>query len=494
MKMIDNFTSQVSKEKGFIFSLLLSALFTYPIINSGVYYIDDLARSQTGYLGWGTLGRPLADYIFYFFSLNSRSSIDISPLPQIISIILMALTINFASDKIFKYRSVTTVIGSSLIFLNPLFLHNLVYRYDSLSMVLSISTCVFASLLNIKNNKASFIIKVALVLSSLCLYQVSAVCFIMICLIQYSISMGQGNKVQIRKIITDLAIVASSYIAYLILVKAIAHNSRSETVFTQDNWAQMLTLNINKFINLYSGAFHNPIKYLIVISIIASIAIYVCRIVKHRNELKGYVQNVLSVTLTLTPLFLLAASISTIVILKESLILPRIATTFGIIILYAACILHLQSRMIALLYSASVVFGSITISFALAASMHDQYQKDLILVSQIKASIQNDKIMSESKTTTFGIASESLVAHNNAKIFPVVSMINSRVYDGTASIMLTRIGLEGVNFSFDRKKWMDIAISACSKNKPRINNGDFSIYNSEKQNYVFLGKLPDQCI
>lgn len=492
--MINNLTSPASKEKGFIISLLLSALFTYPIINSGVYYIDDLARSQTGFLGWKSLGRPLADYIFYFFSLKSRQSVDVSPLPQLISILLMALTINFASDKLFKFRSISTIVGSSLIFLNPLFLHNLVYRYDSLSMVLSISSCVFASLITLKNKKLEFIIKSALIFSSLCLYQVSAVCFIMICLIMYSSSLGQGVKVEVKRIITDLAIVVSSYSLYFILIKATTNNSRSETIFTQDNWTQLLIVNLNKFIKLYSGAFHKPIEALIVISIIASVAIYTFRIVNYRHEIKGYIQKTLAITLILTPVFLLAASISTIVILKESLILPRIATTFGVVILYAACMLHLQSKKISLFYSALVAFGSITISFALAASMHDQYQKDLLLVSQIKASIENDEILSESKTTTFGVARESLVAHNNAKIFPVVSMINSRVYDGTASIMLTRIGLNGVNFSFDRKKWMEIAISVCSVSKPRVENSDFSIYNSEKQNFVFLGTPPSQCL
>ncbi len=492
--MINNLTSHITKEKGFIISLLLSTLFAYPIINSGVYYIDDLARSQTGFLGWKSLGRPLADYIFYFFSFKSRQSVDVSPLPQLISILLMALTINFASDKLFKFRSISSVIGSSLIFLNPLFLHNLVYRYDSLSMVLSISSCIFASLTSFNNKKIDFIIKSVLIFSSLCLYQVSAVCFIMICLIIYSLSLGQGIKVEVKRIITDLVIVLSSYGLYFILIKATTNNSRSETIFTQDNWTQLLMVNLNKFINLYSGAFHRPIEALILIATIASVAIYTFCIINRRNEFKGYIQKTLAITLVLNPILLLVASISTIVILKESLILPRIATTFGIVILYSACMLQLQSKKISLFYSALVVFGSITISFALAASMKDQYQKDLLLVSQIKSSIEDDDILSKSKTTAFGVARESLVAHNNAKIFPVVSMINSRVYDGTASIMLTRLGLTGVNFSFDRKKWMEIAISVCSANKPRVENSDFSIYNSEKQNFVFLGKRPTQCL
>ncbi|MGQ7099588.1 hypothetical protein ACUOAQ_16710, partial [Escherichia sp. SP-MK] len=63
-----------------------------------------------------------------------------------------------------------------------------------------------------------------------------------------------------------------------------------------------------------------------------------------------------------------------------------------------------------------------------------------------------------------------------------------------ASIMLTRSGLEGVNFSFARKMWMEKAISVCKKQIPVVRNNEFSIYNKDYQNYVFLGAPPRECL
>lgn len=492
--MFERMNIELSKINGFYVALLFTTLFSYPIISSSVYYIDDLARSQVGFLGWGSLGRPLADYIFFIFTLKNKVSVDVSPLPQILSVFLMAYTISYISKKLFKENTVTSIASSSLIFINPLFLHNLVYRYDSLSMVMSVSLCVFACFYHNKNKLISFVTKSLLIFGSLCLYQVSAVCFAMITLIYYSVRLVRGDALRSKEVGFDILVILTSYLVYFITISRGITSSRSETIFSQSNWLDLLVVNLRKFYNMYSGSFNEPVVIIILIAIIFCSLFYLLNlrdIIKNQNSL---LIKLLCVFLVLSPLLLIIASTSTIVILKESLILPRIATPFGLILIYCSSIIYVKSKNASLSYSLTVLFFSIVISFSLSSAMNDQYSIDKSLISQIKQSIESDKTLRESKTTTFGTANESLVAKTNSRVFPVVGMINSKVYDATASIMLTRFGLNNVNFSFDRKEWMGKAISICSTTMPKIKNDSYAIYNKDKQSYVFLGKTPSICI
>lgn len=492
--MLYKLNLELGREKGFLISLILASIFAYPIISSSVYYVDDLARSQVGFLGWSSLGRPLADYIFFIFSLKHKVSVDVSPLPQILSVIIMAYTISMVSERLFSLRTTISILASSIIFINPLFLQNLVYRYDSLSMVMSVSFCVFACFYSFPNKAITFIIKSVLVFASLCLYQVSSVCYAMMKILSYSLRVSRGQHLSLKEIGYDVLVVLTSYLTYFILITRNLASSRSETIFTQSDWVHLLLVNIDKFYNMYSNSFNKPVSIIVCLTVILSALIYTSRLIGNREKINGIIKRILCITLCFSPFLLVIASISTIAILKESMVAPRIATTFGVILLYASCILSVKSKTATLLYSSIVVFFSIVISFALSSSMKDQYAIDTSLVVEIKQSIESNDVLLESKTTAFGIAKESLVAKSNARVFPVVNMINNRVYDGTASIMLTRFGLENVNFSFDRKKWMNIATSVCSTTAPTVKNNSYSIYNKGGQNYVFLGKPPRICI
>ncbi|HGN1344164.1 TPA: glucosyltransferase domain-containing protein [Pseudomonas aeruginosa] len=487
------FLKEITSAHAIIMALIISLLYVYPTINAGVYYIDDLARSQTGYLGWSVLGRPLSDYIFYIFTFGGNSSVDISPLPQLLSIVFMAISIKYLSINLFKEITIASILCSSLVFITPLFLHNIIYKYDSLSMVLSLSSCIYSAFYKNKNSTIEFSVKTLLLVASLCLYQVSATAFIMLISISYAFNYSQKKTILISRLFKDLLVIFASYCIYLIILKTTATTSRSETIFGYSNWFNLLEVNITKFINMYLNAYSSTVIAIILFSMCIAILIYSYSVYKYWKSYANTISRLISLLLITLPLLLLLASMITIIVLKESLILPRIATTFGIITLYIACIIYSRFKLFAGFFSFILIFYTITTSFALSASTADQFTRDTFLINDIKNTIMGNNTLSSSKTTTFGIAKESYVANINSKHFPAVRMINSRVYDGTASVMLTRYGLDGVNFSFDRKTWMKKALSVCEKNEAVIKNIDFSIYNENKQNYVFLGNPPSSC-
>ncbi len=491
--MMNFMSEKLSKRNSFYISLIISTLFVYPLINAGVYYIDDIPRSQTGYVGWFRLGRPLSEYIYTILSLGQNIAIDVSPLPQILSILVMAWCINKLSHSFFEERTFTTIAISSLSFVSPLFLHNVAYKYDSLSMTLSVAACVIAFSLNLRNVYLNYLFKAALVFSSLCLYQVSGVIYLMICMAKTIKDISNGESVRFKNIMIPALVTMASYLSYMFWLKVNTSTSRSGTVLSADNGKDIFISNIEKFANMYGKSFDQLTSKVLVIVTLISFSIYLYRALIKKSENKSLDNVITSLALLPFPAIMIIAASSTTVILSESLILPRIATAYGVVLLSIVAVIYCQHKKMSGIIAAYLLAVTILTSFALSNAMKLQYEADFSIVSQIKKDISGNETLSSSKTTSFGIMKESPVVTVNSKVFPVIRLINSKMYDASTSTMLTRLGLENVNFSFERAKWQEMANAVCSVSSPIISNTDYSIYNKEGQNYVFLGGKPKLC-
>jgi hypothetical protein len=134
------FKSLLTKEN-LIFFLILAAVYfigIFTIIRSNSYYNDDLDRSLKGYRGWAVWGRYLADFLSAVLHMNLRLN-DISPLPQLISVGLMAAsTLIFLRAAAGENISLPFIIAALPIGLSPYFMENYSYKYDSPYMALSV--------------------------------------------------------------------------------------------------------------------------------------------------------------------------------------------------------------------------------------------------------------------------------------------------------------------------------------------------------------------
>lgn len=126
---------------------LLSFLFFYflyaPLTTSNTLYRDDNIRNHSGYLFWVAEGR-----IFSKLSVNILAFSDgayLSPFPQLIAVALMAGVTLWAAQKIFGSISLYSLSLISLVFLNPFYLQNMSYSYDSLPMTLASCCAVIAA-------------------------------------------------------------------------------------------------------------------------------------------------------------------------------------------------------------------------------------------------------------------------------------------------------------------------------------------------------------
>lgn len=123
--------------KAFKISSIIIGVYFIPIFIYGNLYRDDNARAVYQYMGWDLDGRPVTNEIMYWMNLGNGLT-DIAPLSYIISIILCALCCSVICSKILNNGSLSIIVSSTFLFLSPFFLQNISYRFDILTMSMSI--------------------------------------------------------------------------------------------------------------------------------------------------------------------------------------------------------------------------------------------------------------------------------------------------------------------------------------------------------------------
>ncbi|VEI48582.1 Uncharacterised protein [Actinobacillus equuli] len=102
-----------------------------------IYYIDDLGRSIVGSRGWDNFSRFSSNFLSSILNMSVRLT-DISPLTQIISIIILSISSLILVVIFSKKSSYFTLLGSTFLGLSPFYLENMSYKFDSPYMTLAI--------------------------------------------------------------------------------------------------------------------------------------------------------------------------------------------------------------------------------------------------------------------------------------------------------------------------------------------------------------------
>ena len=128
-------------KKSLYITLILSLIYIIPLLISNYEYLDDWGRNLYGY-GWQHDGRFIATLFGKLWSFN-EAIFSIHPFSLILSALILGFT-GYLITSIFNIEKENTIKWSSLIVLtNPVFLGNLVFKFDSLPMALSLFFVVF---------------------------------------------------------------------------------------------------------------------------------------------------------------------------------------------------------------------------------------------------------------------------------------------------------------------------------------------------------------
>lgn len=191
MKFIKNLKEQlcsfdVSKKKLFSSVLFLSIIYAVAfssIFRANFNYFDDVKRAIEGYsISGGAFARHISNLLSWFIHTTDGRLSDISPLPQLIACVFLALAgvvaVKVVCKKITKYYLLATLpIG-----LSPYFLSCISYKFDAPYMALSILASVVPFLFMHKNRWIYASVSIVSLLIMTMSYQASSGIFVMMAL------------------------------------------------------------------------------------------------------------------------------------------------------------------------------------------------------------------------------------------------------------------------------------------------------------------------
>jgi len=214
--------------------LLTFGLYTFAIIGiirADFLYQDDLGRTMYGYRGWDNWSRYISNYLAVFIHTDTRIT-DISPLPQIIAALFIAiagvLLVYIISDgKITK----TACFLALPIGLSPYFLECISYKFDAPYMALSILASIVPFLF--MRNYIVFSVSSIVSLLIMCMtYQASSGIYIII-VIMLCFKAWNEQKETNGKIIRFAAISALSYCASMMFFRLFLMKSVDSYISTE---------------------------------------------------------------------------------------------------------------------------------------------------------------------------------------------------------------------------------------------------------------------
>ncbi|HBN0052201.1 TPA: glucosyltransferase domain-containing protein [Escherichia coli] len=373
--------------------LPLSLLYISWIVFTGRLYIDDLGRSLYGYTSWGQDGRPASDLLMSALSFGTPI-LDITPLPQILSVIALSAVLSLWGVKYLPRKGTTSSAVCVLYFiLSPFFLENISYRYDSLPMSLSLVALLLPYAL--KKKPWSPFLHFISVIASLSFYQASISLFILLMIIDV-IHLYFSKKDDLRhlEIIKSIAINTLAFAAGFVFYKVLIASSFASGSYS-DEHSKIINVDHTFFDVLYNNTvviftwLLNPLYKCSPFLFKGCALILLVSIIKISMTSKDVKSRVIN-------LFLLSALITAgffscfahIALLKTPVLAPRVLISFtGFFLLFAYLVVQaFESKKIQLILLAPVVFFSFILSFSYANASSSQKELDKL----ISTSIYND--------------------------------------------------------------------------------------------------------
>ena len=187
------------------------------MIRADFNYNDDLRSVAEGYVTWNHFSRFGTTFLSKIVH-NSKYLYDISPLPQLLAVCIMALTgiiilYVYKDEKKFTFWDVISVIPLAL---SPYYLECFSYKYDAPYTALSVLASVFPLLF--KKNKYAYIIVLSLCILLMCItYQASSGIFLMCVLLVCLKDWNKGKKT--KETFKFLIISVTYYLCVLLIFK-----------------------------------------------------------------------------------------------------------------------------------------------------------------------------------------------------------------------------------------------------------------------------------
>ncbi|MCL8077173.1 glucosyltransferase domain-containing protein [Enterobacter hormaechei] len=466
---------------------VFAILFSFPFIASNIYYVDDIYRSMTGFGGWTGMGRPGADILNSLFSLEFGSTVDVAPLTQIFSAILLFLSYLLCGKSLSINKYSIYTFAFLPIIINPFFIQNMAYRYDSFSMAFAVFSVCASFYYSRKPGHINLLSSVLLSVISLCMYQSALNIFIGITATAIIFDADKYQKMS-ANLLRSSAIFIASNVAYLSLMNITGINTSGRGVISLTGLSERVIDYILYFVNSIG---FEEFKFFAFYLTMSYFAIFII-IFKNKQNKKPKALELF--VLISSPLAALLSIFGALPLIENQSPQARLLTgAAGFFVFFGVSIsvvCSFAAEKIGRLFNPTyimivVAIYLVSLPYSFVNAQKKQTEFDLNVVHDAVSDIR--KNFSENdydKITTLGGTPKVRQVFVNSRNTPLIKDIVSSMYDFTSSLYLKEAYLNNVYFDFNRSRTK----SYFDKNKhlshETIVSERYSIYNINGTLYV----------
>ena len=386
-------------EKKYQDYLLLASIFcffyAFPILISDSYYIDDLGRSIRGFAHWTANGRPAADEVMIFLNAGMPLT-DTSPLPQMLAVAAFVAIGALVGKVFFDGRPLISALAALSLICSPYLLENLSYKFDALTMALSIALAICAAIFNLKSPIAvNVALKSLLVVLVFSLYQASVNIYIAFCVILF--------VHQVRENLSEKALfkalsqsILSLLIAFVIYSKLIAKRvisgtysiEHSESTFDISTIISHLISYAQLALTLFENSYFRYLFAFYLLIAISAVLIIAIRYVKKNRA--GGLSLIIAGFVSISPLLIILTVPGLLIFLKQPVSSPRILVGFVSVMFFILYTTHSLFSSVHKIITPILLLPLFILLTSLAYSYSAALSKQWELETYITRSISED--------------------------------------------------------------------------------------------------------
>lgn len=461
------FNQTITKQKFMFIFLLMGIIYLFPFIITPYFFMDDNVRLWAGNPDWGWQGRPLSDLIFFILSSNNAKIYDLSPLPLIAGWLFFSGTVYYIINKHIETIKLIHVIPFLFILTNPFFVHNLLYKYDSLSMLLATS-CAFLAYFYTSNNKyKSIIVPIGLLWSSLSLYQPCLNIYIALCVSGFIIKIKkeQNLKKEISLFIISIAI----YFITVPLLLGLKTNRNHLIHF--DSLSNVFSLVIKK-LSFFATDLFMGLPWLIILPCLCLSVIFIFITIKKSIEENNNKYRMLYLVI---PVVLYCSMWGGLILIKEPLIQPREFVVFSVLLFICSYFCFEKYQKTTTILTVVLLTGMYSFAYLTVNTFNQQKEFEKNIYQNVVTNVVNTpEVFNSYHIYINGRPPLSPVVKNTETHIPILKKIIEPSDKWVTRYTLLAMGMDNIKdgFSDDNK----IQIEFIKDKSPIIETKFYNIY------------------
>lgn len=329
----------------FLAALILNGIVAYCILHADRLYVDDLGRVHSGYTGWTGDGRPLTTLVMQALNMGTPLT-DLTPLPQILAVILLAWCAMLVARKFEIRDTATAMLAAFPLGASPFFLENLSYKFDVLTMVLALTLSLVAVSETPWRGRRMWLGALCL-LGTLCLYQPALNAFLVFSVLEFLFLMWRDTAPRelLRQALGRLAQAVTAMIPYKLIAVVVMRNiyaSYHAALLRPDQIDDLLN-NVLSYWELIREALSQTGAWTLVSALLVGLSlalVFGLRYVVRGWKASGWIGRFgrLALAVLMPPVLALSA-MGPLLFLSEAVIVPRVMVGMGALI--SACLVLL---------------------------------------------------------------------------------------------------------------------------------------------------------